>query len=294
MNDDIQREAAEQFHEARPLLFGIAYRMLGSIADAEDVVQDAFLRWQRSDRTGIASPQAYLSSIVTRLCIDHLRSARVRREIYVGPWLPEPLITDAAPDASEAVRQADSLSMAFLALLEKLSPVERAVFLLKDVFDFNFKEIAKFVDRSDESCRQLATRARQRIAAQRRRFEVNTSKQQEFTSKFIEACTTGDTKPLFDLFAEDIVLYNDGGGKVRAARKPLYGRAKVTRYAARMVDRFHTGRFEVRAAEINGERGIVVYGQDGRPRSVIVLHVLDGQIQTVTMVVNPDKLRSIA
>src|SRR5213592_576220 len=220
------------YEELRPLLFSIAYRMVSSVSEAEDIVQEAFLRIHRVEAEGtkVDSPKAYLSAVVTRLSIDHLKSARARREQYVGQWLPEPLLTDSAPDAAAQAETADSLSMAFLVLLESLTPVERAVFLLRETFGYGYDEIASMVGRSEANCRQIAVRARKQIEARRPRFEASPHGRDEITSKFMDACATGDLKELVDLLADDIVLWSDGGGKVRAAHRPISGREAVARF----------------------------------------------------------------
>ena len=226
-------ESPETYESLRPLLFSIAYRMVGSVSEAEDIVQEAYLRHHRAVResdTEVQAPKAWLSAVTTRLAIDHLRSARVRRETYVGPWLPEPLMTDPAPDPSEQVELADSLSIAFLAVLESLSPVERAVYLLREVFGYGYDEIAGIVDRTEDNCRQLATRARRHVEAHRPRFAVPRERQEELTERFIEAVQTGDDDALVAMLAEDAVAYTDGGGKVRAAPRPIAGRDKVARF----------------------------------------------------------------
>src|SRR5919201_2733309 len=210
--------------ELRPLLFSIAYRMIGSVSEAEDIVQEAFLRYHRAQPTDVENPKAYLSEVTTRVAIDHLRSARARREEYVGPWLPEPLLVDEhAPDPSEQAELADSLSLAFLVLLERLSPVERAAFLLREVFDYPYDEIAEIIDRSEDNARQLVTRARRHVDEERPRFDADRRAQEELTERFMAATMDGDTEGLIELLAADVVAYTDGGGKVQAARKPLHG-----------------------------------------------------------------------
>ena len=280
----------ETFEELRPYLFSLAYRMLGSAADAEDVVQDAFIRWQRAD--GVANSKAYLSKVVTRLCIDHLRSARVRRESYVGPWLPEPLLTDASPDAAKAVERAESLSMAFLVMLESLSPVERAVFLLREVFGYGYEEIAETVGRSEANCRQIAHRAKEHIEARRPRFIAEKAKQQQLLAAFFEACAGGDLERLTGVLTEDVTLWSDGGGRVRAARRPIYGGAKVARFVLGILGRTEESA-AVQVAEVNGQPGFIVF-EDGRPGTVAALDMTDEGIAGIRLVVNPEKLSGIA
>jgi RNA polymerase sigma-70 factor (ECF subfamily) len=282
----------EQFNEYRPLLFGIAYRMLGSVMDAEDVVQDAFLRWQNAAPAQVESPKAYLSTIVTRLCLDHLRSARVQREEYVGPWLPEPLVSEQAPDVAETAALHESLSMAFLVLLESLTPVERAIFLLHDVFGYDFAEIARIVGRSEANCRQLARRARGYVEARRPRFEPSAAQQDRLTHQFMRACTTGDLPALVATLADDITLWSDGGGKVAAARNPIHGRDAVARLLISIARKAPAG-LDTRFTRVNGQPGFVSY-LEGRPFAVLLLDVVDERIRAVRLVVNPDKLRHLA
>src|SRR5918992_1114130 len=223
---------ADLYEELRPLMFAIAYRMLGSVSDAEDIVQEAFLRFHRETRAGarIDSPKAYLSAVTTRLGIDHLRSARVRRESYVGPWLPEPLITDEDAAVTRHAETADTLSMAFLLLLESLSPVERAVFLLREVFDYGYDEIAAIVGKSEVNCRQIAARARQHVEEGRPRFEASRRRREELGQRFFAAAEEGDVQGLVRMLAEDVVVYGDGGGRVPgAARQPIHGEDKASR-----------------------------------------------------------------
>ena len=279
----------QPFEELRPYLFSIAYRMLGSAADAEDVVQEAFLRWQRVE--DVEHPKAYLSKVVTRLCIDHLQSARVRRETYVGPWLPEPLLTDVSPDAAEEVERAESLSMAFLVMLETLSPVERAVFLLREVFGYEYAEIAEAVGRSEDNCRQIAHRAKQHLEARRPRFTAEKDKQQELLAAFFEACAFGDLDKLTGLLAEDVTLWSDGGGRVRAARRPIYGRDKVARFILGILAK-GGGRLAIQVAEVNGQPGFVAF-EGERPDTVAAIDMTEEGISGIRLVVNPEKLTGI-
>ena len=217
--------------ELRPLLFSIAYRMLGSASDAEDIVQEAFLRFHRETGAGteVESPKSYLSAVTTRLCIDHLRSARVRRESYVGTWLPEPLLTEETSDAERHAETADSLSMGFLVLLESLTPVERAVFLLREVFEYDYDEIASVVGKNEENCRQIAVRARRQVQAGRPRFEASKAERDELGRRFFAAAAEGDVEGLVSMLAADVVAYADGGGKAFAFPRPVHGREKVAR-----------------------------------------------------------------
>lgn len=282
---------AEDFNLHRPLLFSIAYRMLGSVAEAEDVVQEAYLRWRGASEAEIRSPKAYLSTVVTRLCIDHLRSASIKREEYVGPWLPEPLLVEPAPDVAGTVALDESLSMAFLVLLESLTPTERAVLLLREVFDYDYTEVSRIVDKSEANCRQIARRARQSVAARRPRFERSPDQEERLTRRFVEACTGGDMDGLLELLSEEITLWSDGGGKVRAALNPIYGPGRVVRFLLGILGKVPPG-FVVHREWVNGEPGLVGYVED-HPMSVVTLGIAEGRIQAVRIVVNPEKLQTI-
>ncbi len=279
------------FEQHRSLLFSIAYRMLGSVADAEDVVQEAYLRWQESRESEVRSPRSYLSTVVTRLSIDRMRSARARREEYVGPWLPEPLVSEGAEDAGEPTKLDESLSMAFLVLLESLNPVERAVFLLREVFDYDYGEISEIVGKSEANCRQIARRARQSVAARRPRFECSLETEKRLTERFVEACMSGDMEGLLGILSEDVTLWSDGGGKVAAAPYPIYGSEKVARFLVGVLRTVPPG-FFAHPARINGGPGVVGF-VDGRPTRVVALDVAEDRIHGVRIVVNPDKLRAI-
>jgi RNA polymerase sigma-70 factor (ECF subfamily) len=279
----------------RPRLFGIAYRMLGSVVDAEDAVQETFLRWEeaRANETAIAAPEGWLVAVATRLCIDQLRSARVRREQYVGEWLPEPLVAGASPDLEESAEMAESVSMAFLILLERLSPVERAVFLLHEVFAYGYAEIAVIVDKSEAACRQLAKRARASLEAGRRRFHPAADANQRLVAGFLRASVEGDLPGLLALLTEDITLVADGGGKVPAARVPIHGAERVARALIGFVPLAPAGWWPD-LATVNGGLGLVVRLANGDPFAVLALDVEDGRIATIRAVGNPDKLRGIA
>jgi len=284
------------YEDLRPLMFAIAYRMLGSVTDAEDVVQEAFLRFHRETKAGasIDSPKAYLSAVTTRLGIDHLRSARVRRETYVGPWLPEPLLTDDEPGAEQLAEIGDSLSMAFLVLLENLTPVERAVFLLREVFDYDYAEIAQVVGKTEDNCRQIAVRARRRIDDGRPRFEADRRRRDELAKKFWAATQEGDTEALIDMLAEDVVLYGDGGGKVPGAfRRAIHGKATIGKLFAPMF-RFTSERgWTMHPADVNGQPGCVWVDETGDPQLVISLDIAEDKVQTIRGVANPEKLRHL-
>jgi RNA polymerase sigma-70 factor (ECF subfamily) len=287
-----QSEMATIYEELRPLLFSIAYRMLGSIGEAEDIVQEAFLRFHRAsqEEAQIESPKAYLSTVVTRLSIDHLRSARARRERYVGQWLPEPLLTDTAADASEHAVIADSLSLAFLVLLESLSPVERAVFLLHDVFGYGYDEIARIIGKSEQNCRQLAVRARRHIEGRRPRFEASQSQREQLAQRFFAAVEQGDTEGLIHLLAAEVVVYGDGGGTVPSWPHPIEGRDRVSRLLAGLGAQAKRLGLRIQPTELNGQPGAMFLDPEGRLINVMSLDIADGLIQTVRSIINPDKL----
>jgi RNA polymerase sigma-70 factor (TIGR02957 family) len=276
--------------ELRPVAFGIAYRMLGSVSEAEDVVQEALLRLHGALEGGekIESPRAYVATIATRLAIDQLRSARARRESYVGEWLPEPIVTD---DADSEAEMADSLSLAFLVLLESLSPEQRAVLLLHDVFDYGYDEVAQIVGKSEDNARQLAARARRHVEERRPRFESSRAQRDELARRFLAAARDGDLGALESLLAHDVVLRGDGGGKVPALARSLHGRSRVartlrnwSRQGARMQG------VTLRQAEVNGRPGIVVTDGEGRMVSVMALEIGNGQVTAISSIVNPEKL----
>lgn len=284
------------YQDLRPLLCSIAYRIVGSVGEAEDVVQEAFLRFHRarSEGTEIDSPRAWLSTVTTRLAINQVRSARVRRETYVGTWLPEPLLTDPAPDPSVQAETADSLSMAFLVLLESLSPIERAVFLLRQVFDYGYEEIAAVVGKSEANCRQIAVRARRQIEAKRPRFEASRARREELARRFFQAIGGEGAEGLVDLLAADVVMYADGGGRTRTFLQPMHGRERVSRI---FLDfgawAKHLGAEATRPAEVNGQPGAVFLGHDGRAVLVVSLDIVEGLIQTIRVLSNPEKLRHL-
>ena len=283
------------YEELRPLLFSIAYRMISSVSEAEDIVQEAFLRIHRAeaDGTAIESPRAYLSAVVTRLSIDHLKSARVRREQYVGEWLPEPLLTDPAPDAAAQMETADSLSMAFLVLLESLTPVERAVFLLREVFDYDYGEIARIVERSEDNCRQLYVRARRHIDEGRPRFEASREQRDKLAERFVAAAQQGDTAALIEMLAADVVVYGDGGGKAPSWPKPIYGRDRVAKLMAGTFAQAAGLDAVLELTHVNGQPGVMFTDPEGRIGAVMSFEIADGVIQTIRGVVNPDKLAHI-
>ncbi len=278
------------FREHRPLLFSIAYRMLGSAAGADDVLQDAYLRWERADATEVRSPRDYLSATVTRLAIDHLRSAQVRREVYPGPWLPEPLVGVDERDPLAATELAESLSTAFLVLLERLSPRQRAAFLLREVFGFDYAEVARTLQSTEASARQLVVRARQHLAAGRPRFSPRPRQADELTRRFLTACADGTVDGVLALLADDAVAWADGGGKFAAARRPVTGADRVARFVASVVRKWR-GSGDVRIAPVNGGIGLLFHAR-GRLRAVlsVAATATGDRVDRVFIVVNPDKL----
>jgi RNA polymerase sigma-70 factor, ECF subfamily len=282
--------------DLRPLLFSIAYRMVGSVSDAEDIVQDAYLRYHRATQqadTDVDSPKAYLSTVTTRLALDHLRSARVRREEYIGPWLPEPMLTDPDPGAAELAETADSLSVAFLVVLESLSPVERAVFLLHDVFDFSYAEIAAIVDKSEANCRQIATRARRHVDERRPRFTSSPRERAEITERFLAACRDGEVDSFVTLLADDVVFYGDGGGHGYGIPNPVYGGDRVARLLVGFRHQFEPGAIMLEPAEVNGQPGARCVDASGQLVNILAIDVEDGRIRRVWSVINHDKLRHL-
>ena len=283
---------AEEFEELRPLLFAIAYRILGSVAEAEDAVQETWLRYETT-ATEPRSVKAYLSTTVTRIAIDVLRSARVRREQYVGDWLPEPLLDDPYDDPARAAELADSVSTAALLLLERLSPLERAVFVLREVFDFGFPEVASAVGRSEQACRQLASRARRHMAAGRPRFEADRAEREELASRFFDALREGDVDGLQGLLAADVSMVGDGGGKAPQLARAVAGARNVARLLGSVYPRMARIEVTFEPHELNGQPGAVFYDRDGRVLHTLTLDVLDGRVQTIRTVINPDKLRHV-
>jgi len=280
---------AEEFEELRPLLFSIAYRLLGSVTEAEDAVQETWLRWQASP-TQPTSAKAFLSATVTRISIDVLRSARVRREKYAGPWFPEPLLTDPYQDPERSAELADSVSMAALLLLERLSPLERAVFVLREVFGFGFPEVASAVGRSEAACRQLAVRARRHMDTGRPRFEADRREREELAARFFGALREGDVDGLRELLAADVQLVGDGGGKAPTLVRSIIGAEKVARVLASVFPRLVRVDVTLEPREVNGQPGAIFRDRDDRVLLTVMLDVLDGQIQTIRSVSNPDKL----
>jgi RNA polymerase sigma-70 factor (ECF subfamily) len=281
-----------EFEALRPLLFSIAYRILGSVTEAEDAVQETWLRFESSP-VQPASVKAYLSAVVTRISIDVLRSARVRRETYAGPWLPEPLLTDPYQDPARSAELADSMSMAALLLLERLSPVERAVFVLRDVFGFGFPEIASAVGRSEEACRQLAVRARRHMNTGRPRFAADRREREELAARFFDALRDGDVGGLKELLAADVQMIGDGGGKAPAFARAVAGAENVTRLLTSTFPVLARIDVTVEPREVNGQPGAILRDRDGRVINALTLDMLDGRIQTIRSVNSPDKLRHL-
>jgi RNA polymerase sigma-70 factor (ECF subfamily) len=278
----------ESYEELRPYLFAIAYRMLGSVAEAEDVVQEAFLRYHSADIEA-ESPKAWLATATTRLAIDHLRSARVKREVYPGEWLPEPLVDDESVMHAET---ADSLSLTFLHLLEKLSPIERAVFLLREVFDYPFDEIAGIVGKSPDNCRQILVRARRRVQEGRRRFDVSREERDEVARRFVAAWEDGDVERLIELLAPDATLYGDGGGKAPSIPQPLVGAERIAQALVGWGSRARGPDYGLvhRMATVNGDPGLVFHDAEGRVVWVAALEIADGLVVAFRSILNPDKL----
>ena len=287
---------ANDYTRYRPLMFSIAYRMTGSVSDAEDIVQEAFLKATRAEADTADSPKAYLATITTRLAIDQLRSARVRRESYVGTWLPEPLVdqADHAPGPAELAETSDSLSMAFLVLLESLSPPERAVFLLREVFGYGYPEIAEITGKTEPACRQIFARARRHIDEGRPRFETSRAEGEELTSLFLAAARGGDISSLIQKLAPDVLFYGDNGGTGGITfAAPVAGRDRVAEILRFVLARTMELGASLEAAWVNGQSGLVASDADGGLIAVIALEVLDGQVQAIRAVANPDKLRHL-
>lgn len=283
------------FEEHRPVLTGVAYRMLGRIADAEDVVQEAWLRWSAASRDDVREPRAFLVRTTTRLAIDRLRQLQIRREAYVGPWLPEPLVTDfgpAVPDTAEQAVLADSVSVAVLVVLESLSPLERAVFVLREAFGFPYGEIATTLDRTEAAVRQLAGRARRHVEERKPRYDVDPVQRRDLTERFLAAAAGGDIEELLMLLAPDVRLVGDSGGKSKAPLRIIESQDKVGRFLL-AVAQDQPARFEIRVMELNGGPALVALS-GGKPDSVFQIDVRDGVIQCVYIVRNPDKLANLA
>lgn len=295
-------DAALIFDEHRGLLVSVAYRVLGSVTDAEDAVQEAWLRWSGVDHAEVVDPRAFLVRVTTRLAIDRLRRAKTRRESYVGPWLPEPVLT--RQDPAEDAAMAESVSMAMLVVLETLSPLERAVFVLREAFGMPYAEIADVLGRKEEAVRQLARRARDHVLERRTRFDADRNEQRRVTERFLEAATNGDLEALMAVLSPGVTLVADGGGKALAPRRPVQGAEKVARFLVAIVGEVQTARFlrsvgsepsgevRVHVAQVNGETGVVITAGD-EPISALVLEVSDGLVRTIRLVANPEKLAGV-
>jgi RNA polymerase sigma-70 factor (ECF subfamily) len=284
---------AERFEEYRPLMFSIAYRMLGSITEAEDIVQEAYLRYQAASPERIVSHKAFLSTVVTRLCLNHLELAKIQREAYIGPWLPEPALTDMDERFTPAnqAEMHESVSMAFLVLLEQLTPAERAVFLLREVFDYDYAEVAAIVGKEEAACRQLLSRAKKHIADHRPRFKPTPEAHRQILTHFIQAVGSGELAGLLELLADDVELWADGGGKARGAvTRPLRGRAAVSRFLL-ASPRFSTAGSQVDVVEVNGDPALMVHA-GGKALVVLSLGIDAGQVRAIWVTGNPDKLQS--
>ena len=279
----------EQFEQYRPMMFSIAYRMLGSVMEAEDVVQEAYLRYQATSPDTIQSHRAFLGTVVTRLSLDHLKSAKVQRETYIGPWLPEPVRTDDNPEI--VTSEHDSVSMAFLVLLESLTPVERAIFLLREVFDYDYREIADIVDKTEVACRKLFSRAKKHIVSNRPRFESTPDEHKTLVTRFFHTVVTGDMDALMSMLTMDVALYSDGGGKVSAARKPILGRKLVAKFLTnlqRMRDKHDD--HSVDFIEVNGQSSIALRNESGQVTSLFTIEIDNGLIRAFHVQRNPEKL----
>jgi RNA polymerase sigma-70 factor (ECF subfamily) len=287
--------SAGAYEDLRPLLLSIAYRMVGSFSEAEDLVQEAFVRFHRESRGGgdVRSAKAFLTTVTTRLAIDHLRSARVRRETYVGSWLPDPLVDEMAPDIVETAELAESLSTAFLVLLETLSPRERAVFLLRDVFAYDYPAIADVVGVSEANCRQIAARARRRIAIAEPRFETSPEERDRLAERFLAAAQEGDLDPLVDMLAGDAVWTGDGGAKGNGLARPVVGREQVGRLAISFARRLAERGISLRPVHVGAQPAVLLVDQQGRVGGVWSLQIVDGKVREIDGVVNPDKLGHI-
>lgn len=284
----MSKSAVEIFESQRMSLVGLAYRMLGTLSDADDVMQEAYLRWTRVEPDSVENPGAFLRAVVTRLCIDHQRTMRARRETYVGPWLPEPIVGGLNPLAEERVEMAESLSMAFLVLLENLAPTERAAYLLRKVFEYDYAEIGGILEKTQANCRQMVHRAEERLRARRPRFDATPRETERLASEFLRACSTGDLDGLMNLLAEDAVLVSDGGGKAIAARRPIQGARNIARFLVGVTRKAPPG-FVVEAAIVNGEPGHVAR-VNGQPTNIHAFEIVAGRITRLFIIRNPDKL----
>ena len=281
----------EIFEKHRPQLFRLAYGMLGRVAQAEDAVQETFFQWQKQDTTQIQSPRAWLSKVLSRRCLDEIKSARNRREQYVGLDLPEPLFAEGSASPEEALELAESLSMALLIVLDRLNPVQRAVFLLREVFDYDYAAISSIIDRSESNCRKIAQRARSLVRESRPKFDRNTAGQRQLVHRFAEAVKDRDMKGIVNLLADEAIMYSDGGGKVAAARKPVLGPEKIAKFLIG-VQKGAIQDYRIEFRKVNGEPGMV-FRVEGQVNNVWSFHIEDGKIRSIYVVLNPDKLEHI-
>jgi RNA polymerase sigma-70 factor, ECF subfamily len=285
-------EADRIFEEHRPALARLAYRMLASLADVDDVLQEAYLRWTRENRDDVKSPQRYLYSVVTRLCIDQRQSIETRKKTYIGPWLPEPVVETGEIGPGERLETAESVSLAFLLVLETLSPVERAAYLLRRVFDYGYDEIGGILGKSEPNCRQLVSRADERIRERRPRFDPDPAQAERLTEAFLRVCGTGDLEGLVQILASDAVFYSDGGGKVAAALAPIRGADRIARLFIGLMKKAPAD-LEIRRVRVNGRPGFMTL-MGGQLRHVMMVDVVDGRIVTCFSISNPDKLARVA
>lgn len=282
-------DALRIFENERAHLRGVAYRMTGSLADAEDILQEAFLRFRNCDLAEVRDPRAFLSRMVTRLCLDQLKSARVRREEYLGPWLPEPILDAKSVTVDASTELAHDISVALLLALERLSPLERAAFLLHDVFDVDYEEVGKTLERSETACRQLVTRARAHVQSSKPRYQPTTAEVERVVSAFA-AAAAGNTEPLGKVLAEDAVFYSDGGGRVQAATRPIYGRERIVRFVEGVMRKFpFTSEHQVRITQVNGQTGVIIV-RGNSVEQTVAFEIENGQLSAVYSVRNPDKL----
>jgi RNA polymerase sigma-70 factor, ECF subfamily len=290
----MRSDLEQTYRDLRPYAFAIAYRMLGSVSEAEDIVQEMFLRMGQDDDAEIRSPKAYVATVTSRLAIDHLRSARTRRESYFGPWLPEPVVDEtvagSGTDVIGTVELAESLSMAFLVVLESLNPVERAVFLLHDIFGFEYGEIAAMVDKSEANCRQVASRARKRVQDERPRFDSSREQRDALAARFFDACQGRDLTGLVSMLAEDAAFYGDGGTKGTGLNRPIYGRDNLLAVLDTLFRQGERLGIVGELVTVNGQPGAMFFDQEHRLINVISLDIFDGVVQSVRSVVNPEKL----
>ncbi|MCC7451454.1 MAG: RNA polymerase sigma-70 factor [Anaerolineae bacterium] len=284
----------DTFEMYRPMMFAIAYRMLGSAMEAEDIVQEAYLRYQATPPDSIRSLRSFLSTIVTRLCLNQLKTARVQRETYIGPWLPEPILSsDSRLNPTGQAIERESISMAFLVLLERLTPAERAVFLLHEVFDYEYAEIATMLDKEEAACRQLYSRAKKHIAEHRPRFKSSPEEHRRMLDSFMQAVGAGNLEGLTHLLAENVTIWSDGGGKVKASPRPIYGRHMAARFLLGIA-RFAPQGYRGEVAEVNSQPAIIIYTPEDAVMSVFMFEINQGQIQEIRAVVNPDKLSHVS